>query len=545
MQKTILILFFFCFTEARSQINSPAPGTIGHFLTKAVEMESERKYGQALIFIDSAKAIDSTNSNIYNCEAEILWMMEDFPKAAKSYQTALLLDTDSSYLLGAYLFLGVLYEKAKMLTQAETQYQKAVNFFETKKHKLEKYFERTNKEDYALSLFLSGNINAWNKLIKEFPYKDWLKQYFGKSRKEVLEIYFAPYSAQDINSVEQGEKINGLKTGLWTEKSVDAYHTYTRTGNYKIIPLVKYDTIRKLGSNCYEINYKGSTPLLFYEKNVNGNISVKDSIWNASDSVGNIIRIDSWSEGLSLWTKYFNENGDLTEYDFHDYENDTSFHLTYINRRLFKKAFYPPENKNRQTKIYYPDNKLIISNAELSFTINFLTKPSAIEEISLSSKEDLTINSISSKRQFIKITSLTNKPITFPLRISPSSPIIIKIIATPTAATYQMTDTLLISTNESGTPYHIYSDIFAYHINGRTVEALTSIQLSRTNDKYLILPSMGTVTDATIISKNGESHYYEINGTTKIDLSVFPPGSYQLLISSCNNGGQLKFIITE
>ena len=88
-------------------------------------------------------------------------------------------------------------------------------------------------------------------------------------------------------------------------------------------------------------------------------------------------------------------------------------------------------------------------------------------------------------------------------------------------------------------------DIYAHHINGRTVETLKSLQLSKTKDKFLILPSMGTVTDATIISTNGDKSFYEINGITKIDLSKYSTGTYQLHISSCNTGGQLKFVITE
>jgi len=348
-----------------------------------------------------------------------------------------------------------------------------------------------------------------------------------------------------LTALGQGKIVDGLKTGFWTETFEDANRKYVLKGNYKVIPLKQYQIIRELGNTCYEVKFKGSTPLMFYDGKSKSNISVKDSIWNSYDQAGNLREIDYWIAGLNQWTKYYDEKGNLIRYDYDDYESDTSFQLTYINGRLFKKAFYPPENKNRQAEIYYPTDALIISNAELSFTINFLDKPTASEEISISSKNDLTINSISSKRSFVTLVTSNNQPITFPLQIKANTIFPLKVIASPTSANYQMTDTLTVVTSENKTSYEIYTSIYAHHINGRTVENLTSLQLSKTKDKYLILPSMGTVTDATIISKSGDKSFYEINGTTKIDLSKFSAGTYQLLVSSCHTGGQLKFVITE
>lgn len=343
----------------------------------------------------------------------------------------------------------------------------------------------------------------------------------------------------------QGKKMDGLRTGFWTEKFEDANRKYTLKGNYRIIPLTLYDTIRELSRTCYKVKYKGSTPLVFYNGKSNGNISVKDSIWNNYDQAGNLREVDFWIAGLNQWTKYYDEKGSLVRYDYKDYENDTSFQYTYNSGQLFKKAFYPPENKNRQTKIYYPNEPLILSDAELNFTINFLDEPNSTKEITIASKTGLIINSISSKNNFTKITSSNNQSITFPLYIKANTPIPLKITVSPTSANYQMTDTIVLLTSESKVPYKIYSSIFAHHIDNRTVETLTSIQLSKTKDKFLILPSMGTVTDATIISKSGDKSFYEIKGTTKIDLSKFVAGTFQLLISSCNTGGQLKFVITE
>jgi hypothetical protein len=343
----------------------------------------------------------------------------------------------------------------------------------------------------------------------------------------------------------QGRKVAGLNVGFWTENFEDASRNYILKGNYKIIPLAQYNILRKLGGNCFEVRHKGSTPLVFYSGISNGNISVKDGIWNNYDQTGNLREVDFWKEGLNQWTRYYDEKGYLIRYNWEDYENDTSFQYTFISGQLFKKAFYPPENKNRQTEIYYPNDPLIISDAELDFTINFIDKPSAIREITIAAEEDLVINSISQKRKFVKITSSDNQPIIFPLHIKANTSIPLKISVTPTSANYEMTDTISILTAESKVPYIIYSNIYAHHVNGQTVETLASIQLSRTKDKFLVLPSMGTVTDATIVSNNGDKSFYKISGTTKIDLSTFPIGVYQLQISSCHTGGRMKFVIIE
>src|SRR5215470_13047000 len=93
----------------------------------------------------------------------------------------------------------------------------------------------------------------------------------------------------------QGRKINGLKAGAWREKFIDANHNYTMTGNYKIVQLSRYDTIRQLDETSYEIRYKRSSPLLFYEGNVNGQISVKDGIWKSFDPGGKFRQIDYWT----------------------------------------------------------------------------------------------------------------------------------------------------------------------------------------------------------------------------------------------------------
>ena len=193
MRKTLLIITFFSLNIAYCQSDTLRRGTIGYFLKNAVEKESEKKYEEAIIITDSAMTIDSNNENIYGVKAEILWMMKNYYQAALNYQKALLLDKDRSFLNGAYLFLGVLYEKAGLRVHAQTQYLKAIYFFEHRKRNDDKYFANVNKIDYAIALKLSGNEKVWEKLLDEPFYQRLRLVYIGKSRDEILEMYFKQF----------------------------------------------------------------------------------------------------------------------------------------------------------------------------------------------------------------------------------------------------------------------------------------------------------------------------------------------------------------
>lgn len=195
MQRHFLfILLVIACKTAYNQTDTLRYGKVGYFLKRAVDFESKKEYDQAIAFTDTALKIAPTSESVFAVKAEILWMMKRFSEAAENYQKALLLDTDGSYLFGAYLFLGVLYEKANKPIQAQAQYLKAVYFFENKKEKNDKFFADVNRLDYALALKLSGNNDAWDKLLNEPFYKNSLAAYVGKTREQILEIYFQPFS---------------------------------------------------------------------------------------------------------------------------------------------------------------------------------------------------------------------------------------------------------------------------------------------------------------------------------------------------------------
>jgi hypothetical protein len=360
--------------------------------------------------------------------------------------------------------------------------------------------------------------------------------------KSIITISILLASFCGLTQAKRFEK--GMRAGEWTIKSMLAEGKMTETGVFNIIPLSTYHIIKSFGTGTYEVKYKKSTPLLFYEQKKEDHISVKDGLWNMYNEAGRQMRISFWNNGLEIWTKYFDENGELTRYDYDDLENDTSFYYTYIDKQIFKKAFYPPENKNNPIEIYYPENDLSVSDAELNFHVNFLNKQSDTQYVFLSSKKELPVHAVSCRRNSIMMAmgmdiSCSSRMIT------PETPVVLRLISRPSALNYEIKDTIIIKTSENKPAYKIYCNIYASHINDNNVEVLKKLTLSKSKDKYLVIPSLGTVTGASISNQYVKGRAYDINKITKIDLSEYPVGNYNLYITSCHTGGELTLVITE
>lgn len=194
MKKILVIVIILSFKTSQSQTDSSSNVTLAYFINSAVALEQKKQYQEALLYVDSALKIESSNHNIYEHKAEILWLMKRFREAAENQQKSLLLVQNDIDFFGTYLLLGILYEKANMPTQAQLQYLKTVYFFEHRKGKENIYSEVSNKIDYTIALKLSRNDSAWEKLLSNPQYKSLRERYSGKSREEVLEIYFKPFS---------------------------------------------------------------------------------------------------------------------------------------------------------------------------------------------------------------------------------------------------------------------------------------------------------------------------------------------------------------
>ena len=194
MQKLFILISVLLLAETGySQTDSLPRGGIGYHLTKAIEKSREKKYNEAIAIVDSVLLIDSTKDNIYSLKAEFLWMKRDYHNAALFYKRAMSLDTDSSWLKGAHLFLGVLYEKAGNCEEAQRHYLKAIYLFENVKRQNDRFFEHSNIIDYAVALKLSGIEKEWEGLMSEPRFNKYHELYKGQSREEVLDKFWKEY----------------------------------------------------------------------------------------------------------------------------------------------------------------------------------------------------------------------------------------------------------------------------------------------------------------------------------------------------------------
>jgi hypothetical protein len=338
---------------------------------------------------------------------------------------------------------------------------------------------------------------------------------------------------------------NGLRTGLWVEQYETHEGRWVETGTYAIIPVSTYDFL-EFSRALYRIRYKGFEQLLFVEGRSDSLLSVKDGLWYTYDSTRTLRRTDLWSNGLNLWTTYFDEQGEIQRHNYRDFENDTSFYLTYVDKRLFKKAYYPPEDKNNETVLYYPENDLVIEDAEPRFYANFLSKTTDTFQLRVTARKSMDIVSMKTTASDMQLVDASFQAVRFPLHMAAHDTVILNMLFAPVPATYREYDTIVVATSEANVPeYKLYCKARASHLDGWNVQTIQDVTLSKKKDKYLIIAPMGTVTDAYITSATGEEKSYGIYGITRIDLEELDTGRYDMRISSCHTGGYMTLIIVE
>lgn len=346
-------------------------------------------------------------------------------------------------------------------------------------------------------------------------------------------------------TAQMNTQTSGLRSGLWKETYTTDLQKEVAIGHYVIIPKDTFAFIRNLGETTLEVRYKGTTSLQFYHSKRLGQLSVKNGLWKHYDGEGNLVQEVNWIAGIYDWWKDYDRKGNLLEYRYTDFEGDTTFHLYYQEGRVFKKTFYPPGDKNHRRELYYPESPLSVSDGELLFSGNFINNTFAPKEVALTVTKPLTIAGISSHHQSIQAKSIDGRPLSFPLYLSPSSPLRILCTTRPQPSSYIQDDTIRIYTSDGALPYKIYAHTIASHVSYGNVRKIKSLYLSKSCDAYLVVAPMGTVTDATIF-KNGQGiKYYEIEGITRIDLSTYPPGEYEVRFTSCHTGGKVKLILSE
>ena len=209
-----------------------------------------------------------------------------------------------------------------------------------------------------------------------------------------------------------------LKSGKHYEEYELEDGKYKEEGIYNIVSKKDYAFIKEenFGFPNYRIRYKKAEYILDFDSKRGDSLSVKDGLWKTFHEKGNLFKETYWDNGIHIWSKEYDLSNNLIEYHYKDFENDTSFYLTYRDRRLFKKIYYPPNDKNYATTIYYPESGVAISNAELYFYKNMVTHDTDSTSFSLSApNKSIVINSIDCSNKSIKILDKNHQLIKFPL----------------------------------------------------------------------------------------------------------------------------------
>ncbi|MDJ1481085.1 hypothetical protein QNI16_11370 [Cytophagaceae bacterium YF14B1] len=338
---------------------------------------------------------------------------------------------------------------------------------------------------------------------------------------------------------------HGLKTGRWVEKdTTDSWDT--RIGNYKLISQDTYIITDTLAEWWYIIKYPGlqNVPGLHTDGIQNGLMSVRDGVWQVSDSTERLIEWQIWKEGIHIGSAQIDSARDTTSAYYYDLQQGVHYEYEYREGQLYKKTSKSlVDEKRSEANEFYPNHNLIVSNAEPKLNVLLGSNKSATFSLGLSCKNGLQIVSIASASGKV-IIKLVNK--SFPISMLPGENTTVLLSFTPDMETFPMDgkDTLLVQTAENNQTviYKIYCDLFATHVWLHNLSHLKKLTVSQSNDKYLFVSPMGTITSAYLEGNNkaeSQSVSFGDGEFIKFDLHKFPPGRYRLHIMSCNDDGKL------
>ena len=106
------------------------------------------------MLLDSSLALDSTRPEPYVLKSESLWALKRYAEAAKNYKRYMAI-RKPDYLIGAYVLLGMLYDKAKMRKEANIEYRNAIHTYENGYQPPR--FDITEEIEYVFAFGLLGN----------------------------------------------------------------------------------------------------------------------------------------------------------------------------------------------------------------------------------------------------------------------------------------------------------------------------------------------------------------------------------------------------
>jgi tetratricopeptide (TPR) repeat protein len=160
---------------------------------RAFDAEQKHHFDSAILLADSSITLDSTRYEPYIIKAESLWFLKRYAEAAETYKKKMEVKRPD-FLIGAYVLLGMLYDKAGMFNEAKEQYLLAVKTWENGYQPPR--FDKTEEMEYVFAFGLLGDTRKWKRklaeLSKKYPSSNY-QQFESKSRQELLEHHFSPY----------------------------------------------------------------------------------------------------------------------------------------------------------------------------------------------------------------------------------------------------------------------------------------------------------------------------------------------------------------
>lgn len=343
----------------------------------------------------------------------------------------------------------------------------------------------------------------------------------------------------------------GLKIGHWVD-TISGYSgaRQIETGIYTVIPKNKYvlntSVFKNSGRGVSSTRYLNAHAILQYDNFSGDSLSVKDGAWKSYDSAGRLKWIRNWNEGIWKDVKEFDSSGNILSRYLPDYENNNALEYSYENSRLFKKTFYPSLEEGTSQETYYPGDNLAISDAAPEMNCRFSMPTYDTTQVVLSARHhNTTVTQINFPANFAVLDKDLND-IMPPFKISRTEERLLYVIYKPTPATVKQQETITVKTNgRSNSEYCIYVNTYAAHFDWLSIQTTKNFSVSKSLDKYLILPDLSGATSISIFDPNGIKTEIDEKELPKVDLVSFSTGKYRILYASCDFSEILEMNIVE
>jgi tetratricopeptide (TPR) repeat protein len=192
MKSVFILLLFFC-QSGYSQTTDSLKKQAIRLQVRAFDAERNHDFETAILLADSSIALDSTRYEPFITKAESQWYLKRFSAAAETYKKSMNVKKPD-FLVGAYVLLGMLYDKAGMFEEAKKQYRLAIKTWENGYQPPR--FDKTEEQEYVFAFGLLGDTKNWKQKLAELSKKyssSNYQQFENKSRQELLEHHFSPF----------------------------------------------------------------------------------------------------------------------------------------------------------------------------------------------------------------------------------------------------------------------------------------------------------------------------------------------------------------